>query len=135
MAVVYPGVRAHGHQYRATVNLSTNADGVTGADVVDAAGLAFSGIEVWSTAPDANYTVLGGYTTALLQRVVKTTGDAWVFGSTVAGVTAGHTICVDPGPFAGLRFIQLALGTSASPIAGTTGLTAGVLFSPLTQSY
>ena len=130
MAVVYTDRRTPDQRARGTVAISTNADGVTGADVLDCGGLSLCGMEVSTGSSDANYTFFGGYTTDRLASLVNSTGDAITKGSTVAGVTPGKTIIFDPSPFVGLRFIQIRSGTSAAPIAGATGVTMGLLVAP-----
>lgn len=131
MALVFPSRRTPTQGGYGSVAISTNADGITGADVIDCGGLAFCGMEVSTASSDANYSFKGGNTTGALQTLVNSTGDVITKGSTVAGVTPGKTILFDPAPFAGLRYIQIMSGTSAAAIAGaSTGLTMGVLLAP-----
>ena len=130
MAIVLPDRNSPDQKARGTVAISTNADGITGADVLDCGGLVLCGMEISTASSDANYTFRGGRTTGTLQTLVNSTGDAITKGSTVAGVTPGKTIVFDPAPFAGIRFLQVFSGTSAAPIAGSTGATMGLLLAP-----
>ena len=114
MALVYPDHRTHNQKSLGTVAISTNADGITGADVLDCAGLVLTGMVVSTGSSDANYTFRGGHTTASLQTLVNSTGDAITKGSTIAGVTPGKTIVFDPAPFSGVRFIQVFSSSCAS---------------------
>ena len=131
MALVLPDRRTPNQRSFGTVAISTNADGITGADVLDCGGLTFCGMQISTGSSDANYTFRGGNTTGTLQTLVNSTGDAITKGSTVAGVMPGKTIVFDPAPFAGIRYLQVFSGTSAAPLAGaTTGLTMGIFLTP-----
>ena len=54
MALVYPDHRTHNQKSLGTVAISTNADGITGADVLDCAGLVLTGMVVSTGSSDAN---------------------------------------------------------------------------------
>ena len=130
MAIVLPDRRTPNQRSRGTVSISTNVDGITGADVLDCGGLSLCGMEVSAGSSDANYSFRGGHTTSLLQTLVNSTGDVITKGSTVAGVTPGKTILFDPAPFTGIRYIQVFSGTSAAAIAGATGISMGLFLTP-----
>lgn len=113
---------------RATLLLSTNADGVTGAQVADMGGCALAALIPSTLTSDANYSFRAGHTTAFMGTVRNSTGGILTIGSTAAGAGAGQVIAFDPAPFTGLRFIQVISGTTAAAIAAaSSGATVDVL--------
>lgn len=72
---VYPDWRSKkGNGFVSNVYVSSNADGITGADVVDLGGLSLCGMVISTLSSDANYSFRGGPTTALLQTLANSTG-------------------------------------------------------------
>ena len=130
MAVVTADRKTPDQRARGTVAISTNADGITGADILDCGGLALCGMEVSAGSSSANYTFRGGHTTDLLQTLVTSSGGLFTIGTTVAGISPGKTFIFDPATFAGIRYIQVFSGTSAAAIAGATGISMGLLLAP-----
>lgn len=131
MALVYTKEKAPQARTWGTVALSTNADGITGADIIDCGGLSLAAIELSTVCTDANYSLKVGIdSTAVMQTLLGTTGNTVTFGSTGAGVTTGKTIGFDPAPFAGFRFLQVMSGVPGTAIANASGATARLYFAP-----
>jgi hypothetical protein len=127
MALIKPtSLDGHGSKTFASVALSTNVDGVTGADVMDmGAGLSLYAIELSASSTDSNYTFKASAdSTASLRTVLDTTGNVLTVGATAANVTSGNIITVDSNKFAGHRYLQVMSGTPTAPIANAIGATA-----------
>lgn len=123
MATVFTQERAASLRTWCTLALSTNADGVTGADIADLGGLSFCGMSLSSNSTDANYSFKGAVDSTNLQTLLTTTGGILTYGTTTAGGMNGRTVVFDPAPFAGIRFLQVVSGTTVTPIANSSGST------------
>jgi hypothetical protein len=130
MALVFPKSAFPGSKTFATQALSTNADGITGADLVDSAGCTLAAIELSSNSTDANYSLRASIdSTDALKTVLTSTGGIVTFGTTAAGISSNRIITFDPSPYEGLRYLQIMSGTTAAPIAGATSSFAKLYFS------
>lgn len=126
--ITYPDRISPNQKSQVTVDISTNADGITGAGIADLGGMTLSGVQISTSSSSANYSFRGGHTSGTLQTIGSSSGDVLTVGSTVAGVSPGKTILFSPDRFAGVRFLQVMSGTTAAPIAGaSTGLTMNLL--------
>jgi len=130
MALVRPVSQPTSLKSWVTVALSTAADGITGADVADIGGYQLCAIELSTLSTDAAYSIQASLvSTGPLKTVLDTTGAVLSLGSTVAGVTSGKIVTVDPAKFSGWRYMSLVSGTTAAPIANATGATATLYLS------
>jgi hypothetical protein len=130
MALVFPKSSFPGSKTWASQALSTNADGITGADLVDSAGGTLAGIELSSNSTDANYSLRASIdSTANLKTVLNSTGGVVTFGTTAAGVSSNRIITFDPSPYEGLRYLQVMSGTTAAPIPAAAGSEVKIYFS------
>jgi len=134
MALVYPQEKSPSYKTWATVNLSTNTDGVTGADVLDMTGLTLSGIQPTTLASSAcTYTLKGSINSSgSLFPIYTSSGALWSFGSTTVD-PRGAAFMQDPAFFVGLRFVQLVSNTTSAAAPNATGGTAMVLLSAYGQ--
>lgn len=129
MALVRPNLHAPSAKAFVTAAISTNADGTTGADVVDCTGYALASLELSSVCTDANYSFnVSMSSSAILKTLMTTTGGVLTYGTTGAGVTSGRTMQFDPAFWCGVRYIQVVSGTTAAPIANATGAAANLGF-------
>jgi len=137
MAVVYPLIKAGATRTWATVALSTNADGITGADVCDTGGLALAGVALSTLAGSScYYTIRGGISAGTstgatdglsdLTYVYGTTGGLLTLGTTGVALL-GKTMLFDPAPYLGLRYIQLVSNTTGAVNANSPGALARLL--------
>lgn len=134
MALVYPQEKSPSYKTWATLAVSTNTDGVTGADVLDTGGLALSAI-IPSTACSSacTYTLKGSAdSSAGLGNLYTSSGALWTFGSTSVD-PRGAVFSQDPAFFMGTRFIQLVSNTTSAVAANATGGTVKVLLSAYGQ--
>lgn len=124
MAIIKTLERAPSLKTWCTLALSTNADGVTGADIADLGGMSLCGMELSANSTDASYSFRGSIDfSSALQTLVSSSGGILNFGSSAAGFMAGKTIIFDPSIFAGIRFLQVVSGTTVTPIPGSSGST------------
>jgi hypothetical protein len=102
--------------------LSTAANGLDNADVVDLAGGVPCAFELSTNSTDANYTLLGSIDSSTAMRaILGTTGNELTLGTTAAGNTSGRIVTIDPNLLEGFRFLQVRSGTIAAPIPNATG--------------
>lgn len=125
MALVYPNEKSPSNRSWGTVNLSTNADGVTGSDVLDCGGLTLSAIALNTLASTAcTYSFKGSLdTTANMQTILSSSGALLMYGSTTVS-PQNAMIIFDPSPFAGVRMVQLVSNTTSAAAPNATGATA-----------
>lgn len=130
MALVYPVERSPSYKTVATVNLSTNVDGVTNSDVCDCGGLALSAIH-FSTlvSSGCNYTFKASADSATALGTVMTSSGATLIWGTTAVTLVGAFLETDPAFWSGVRFLQLVSNTTSAPAANATGATAKLIFS------
>lgn len=130
MALVYPTEKSPSYKTVATVNLSTNTDGVTNSDVCDCSGLSFSALDL-STGVSAacNYSFKGSAdSTSLLHTILTSSGAVLTYGSTTVN-PQGTVITFDPAFWSGIRFLQLVSNTTSAAAANAAGATAKLIFS------
>lgn len=130
MALVYPKEKIPSYKTWADVALSTNADGVTGADVLDVTGYSLSGIQPSTACSSAcTYTLKGAIdTTASLGPLYNSTGTLWAFGSTAVDPRGG-VFMPDPAFWCGVRFLQLVSNTTSAAAPNAAGATARIFLS------
>lgn len=94
-----------------TATVTTAATGLS--DVIDCGGLALTALQMSAAWTDATLGFLGSFdSSANLLPMYTSTGGELAFGT-----TAARTYTFDPYLFAGVRFVQLRSGSSASPVA------------------
>lgn len=141
MALVYPVEKSPSLRTFATVNLSTNADGITGADVCDLGGLSLSAISLSTLCgTSCFYTFRGGISIGTttgstdglsdLQYLYNSSGSLISFGTTALSLQNGR-IVFDPSIFAGVRFIQMVSNTTAAVNSNSPGATAKLILANL----
>ena len=134
MATVKPSTGANPVPYgfQAVAALSTNADGNTGADIIETQGLVPFGMHLSSGSTDANYSFKGAIdSTANLRTVLGSTGNILTVGSTVAGLMNDRVLAFGSSvieSLRGLRYVQIQSGTTVAPIANATGASAKMFF-------
>ena len=112
----------------ATATVTTAADGLS--DVVDLGGLALSSIQMSTTWTAANLTFKGSASSsAVMNSIYHTTATVELTYLTSASIA--HI--VDPAFFAGIRFLQLRSGTSATPVAQAAARSVIIGLSPYGQ--
>lgn len=113
----------------ATLNLSTNADGVTGGDVLDCSGLTLSGISLSSLAAvGVVYGFNVGLDSTSLKPLQTSSGALLTIGSTTLN-NSSSIIGFDPSPFCGLRYIQPKTISTGAGQANVTGAQITMLLS------
>lgn len=128
MALVLSNQRTPSYKSWGQVNLSTNTDGVTGADVIDLGGLSLSGIDL-STAVSAacTYSFKGSVdSSSALHTILNSTGGVVMYGSTTVN-PQGTLLTFDPAFWSGIRFLQLVSNTTGAAAANATGATAKII--------
>lgn len=141
MALVYPNEKSPSLRTWGVVNLSTNADGITGADILDMGGLSMSAISLSTLAGSScTYTFRGGIgngttlgtTDGLsdLQQLLTSSGALISFGST-AVASQNSKFVFDPSIFAGIRFIQLVSNTTSAVNSNSPGSQAKIILTSL----
>lgn len=130
MALVYPNEKIPSYKTFGTVALSTNSDGVTGADVMDITGYSLSGIQPTTLASTAcTYTLKGSIdSTANLGLLYGATGSLWTFGSTLVD-PRNAVFMPDPAFWCGVRFIQLVSNTTNAAAPNIPSATAKIFLS------
>lgn len=134
MALVFANEKTPSYKVWGTVALSTNADGVTAADVIDTGGLTLSAIQPTTLASTAcTYTLKGSIdSTANLGLLYTSSGGLWSFGST--GVDPRNAVfSQDPAFFIGIRYLQLVSNTTSAAAPNIPGATARILLSAFGQ--
>lgn len=137
MALVYPDKRSASNRSIGTVNLSTNADGITGADVLDMGGLSLAAISLSTLCGSSCfYTFRGGNVVGTsagstdglsdLQYILNSTGSLVSFGTTLTS-SQNKLITFDPQQFAGVRFIQIVSNTTSAVNANSPGAVARLI--------
>ena len=107
-----------------SATITTAADGLS--EAVDLGGLILGAIKMSTAWTDASMTFLGSFdSSANLQNLYTSTG-----GELTHLTTALRLNTFDPFPFAGLRYIQLRSGTSATPVAQAAARTIGLSLIP-----
>lgn len=134
MALVYPQEKSPSYKTWATLAVSTSADGVTGADVLDTGGLALSAIMPSTLCSAAcTYTLMGSAdSSGTLGKLYTSSGALWSFGSTTID-PRGNVFSQDPAFFMGTRFIQLVSNTTSAAAPNATGGTVKVFLSAYGQ--
>lgn len=141
MALVYPNEKSPSLRTWATLALSTAADGLTSADVVDMGGLSLSAISLSTLCGTSNtYSFRGGFSAGTtagssdglsdLQQLLNSTGSLIVFGTTTVN-SQNSKFIFDPSIFAGIRFLQIVSNTTSAPNANSPGATAKVILTSL----
>lgn len=134
MALVYPQEKSPSYKTWGAVNLSTNTDGVTSADILDTGGLAISAIQPSTACSSAcTYTLRGSMDgSSNVGAVYTSSGALYSFGSTAID-PRGAVFAFDPAFFAGLRFVQLVSNTTSAAAANAAGATAKIFLSAFGQ--
>lgn len=124
MALVYPNEKSPSFRTWGTLTLSTSADGVTGADILDCTGLTLNAMQPSTACSSAcTYTLKGSIDgSSNLGNVLGSSGVLTAFGSTATD-PRGAVITFDPAFFAGLRFIQVVSNTTSAAAPNATGAT------------
>src|SRR5258706_12983248 len=142
MSLVYLNEKSPSYKVWGTVNLSTNADGATGADVIDLGGLTLSAIHLSSACGSScSYTFSGcadypstavgsSFTTAGLAQIETSSGALLTYGSTATANVAGGTLLqMDPAFWSGVRYLMLNSNTTSARNSNSPGATAKIIAS------
>lgn len=134
MALVYPNEKTPSYKVFGTVLLSTSADGVTAADIIDTGGLALSAIQPTTLASSAcTYTLKGSLDASTnLGLLYTSSGALYSFGSTTVD-PRGAVFSADPAFFSGIRFLQLVSNTTSAVAPNIAGATAKIFLSAFGQ--
>jgi hypothetical protein len=134
MATVFPQEKSPSYKTWGQVLLSTAADGVTAADVLDTCGLAISAIQPGTNASTAcTYTLKGSMdSTANLGLLYTSSGALWSFGSTSVD-PRGAVFSQDPAFFMGVRYVQLVSNTTSAAAPNAVGAQAKIFLSAYGQ--
>ena len=110
-----------------TKALSTNADGVTGSEIMDVGGLALAGIKLSTGAGPCLIGFRGSVElSSNIAPLVNVFGDRITLGTTDESL-GGKMMVIDPPMFAGIRKLQIqCLGSTGGGIAQNTGVTAEI---------
>ena len=140
MALVQLTEKSPSYKTFGTANLSTNADGATGADVIDLGGLSLSGLHFSSACgTSCTYTFSGvvdypttavgsSFTTAALAQILTSSGALLSYGSTATANVAGGTFLqMDPAFWSGIRYLMINSNTTSVRNSNSPGATVKVI--------
>ena len=141
MALVYPNEKSPSLRTWATLNLSTNADGITNSDIVDMGGLSLAAISLSTLCGSScTYTFRGGFSAGTtsgssdglsdLQYLLSSSGVLLSFGNTLTS-SQNTKIIFDPSLFAGIRFLQIVSNTTSAASCNSPGAQAKVILTSL----
>ena len=127
MSLVYPNIKTPTLRTWGTVNLSTNADGITNSDVLDCGGLTVSCIALSSLAGSSCYYTFYGSpdSSGTMQQLISSSGTTISMGTTLTS-SKQATFIFDPSQFCGIRFFQMMSMTTAAPNSNSPGATARI---------
>lgn len=134
MALVYPNEKSPSYKTWGTVNLSTNADGITGADYIDMTGYTLSALQPSTGCSSAcTYTLKGNADgTTVFGALYTSSGALWSFGSTLID-PRGQMFSQDPAFFCGVRMLQVLSNTTSAAAPNATGATMKIILSAYGQ--
>lgn len=107
----YPVRKAGGRKTYATVTVTTAATGLS--NVIDLGGLSPRTLEMSTAWTAGNITFMGAVNSTGTMSSVRTS----TAGTELTHVTtAGYVLSFNPNNFAGLRYLQIRSGTTATPV-------------------
>jgi len=110
-----------------TVNLSTNVDGITGADIIDMGGLALSAIKLSTGVNACIYAFRGSMETTASMLPIYNSVNGRVAAGTSSVAMGGRIMAFDPPQFSGYRYLQIETITSTGGgVAMGSGATADI---------
>jgi len=101
-----------GNKTYAVTTVTTEATGLS--DIIDLGGLSVRSIEMSSAWTAASLTYMGAVSSTDRMKSVRTTTAAIELTHVTS---SGYVINVQPLNFAGLRYLQVRSGTTATPVA------------------